>query len=270
MVGKADGRRADQPTSSAPGRIGLLWWILLPLVTTACGVFTSPEPPANQRYWHDVNEFVVFHWDASARARSYVVYLGSCEGQDTADDPQGCSGDRLGETRSTTAAVRVGNDLYPDDCASGNPCPTVNGIWVVACNRFRCSEHNPALTAQRLLSPDGTVPPTPKGFKGKKIVKGGSGIGPSDQASVQWDAVDGATHYELWVGSVPSSDFSLGLTKPGYGLRATRTDAKTHLIGAHETPTNAGFWGEYATTSWKVRACTKAGCSPFSKTVTIE
>ena len=33
---------------------------------------------------------------------------------------------------------------------------------------------------------------------------------------------------------------------------------------------NRAFFGEYTLTSWKVRACNKAGCSAFTNIVTIE
>ena len=55
----------------------LLLVVLLLLAVTACGSPTAPDTPANQRYWHDVDEFVVLHWDASPRAEYYRVYYGA-------------------------------------------------------------------------------------------------------------------------------------------------------------------------------------------------
>ncbi len=275
----------------------LLLVVLLPLAVTACGAPTAPDTPANQRYWHDVGEFVVLHWDPSPGAEYYKIYYGDCS------EEYPCT--LLGESRSTTAAAVISESLYRD-CTPENPCytygrdqegtPSTNAaafdhnLYVVACDGSACSNDmahsdcNPrgeysgvscpwispndtASPAQRLMTPDGTTPATPTELKGKKITLSNN----PDDAAVTWHEVDGATSYEVWIGSGPSSEFRLGQEVRGFGLYRDNgyEDAWNDYVSAH-TPVNRGAWGEYSTTSWQVRACNMAGCSSFSDIVTLE
>ena len=275
MIGETDGLRACVSAVSPRAPAVLLVASLFPLLMIACGATTPPESPTNQRYWHDVSQFVVLHWDASAHADSYIIYYGDC--------PEEGPCDVLGETRSTSAAAYIGEHLYRDDCSPQSPCtssphgddrPSTNAadfvheIYIVACNSSGCSERETANPAQRLLSPDGPAPSTPTGFKGEKIVRSEA----PDGASVTWNPVDGATYYELWVGSVPSSEFRLGVEIQSHGVTFELEPVHPELRpwDRFSLPINRGAFGEYSTTSWKVRACNKAGCSPFSYIVTVE
>ena len=285
--------------------VALLLAILLSLAVTACGTAAAPDTPANQRYWHDMDQFVVLHWDASPGAEYYKIYYGDC----STEYP--CT--LLGESRSTTAAAFISESLYlyrDRDCTRENPCPVSSpyrethyadaadfdhNLYVVACNGSACSDDithgecerrgevsklscswispvDTADPARRLMSPDGITPPTPKGFKGKKNVRSSGFFDTSpDDASVTWDQVDGATWYELWIGSGPSSDFRLGLEVKALDYRwYPDEDWNDYLLNWIDIPVNRGSWGAYATTSWKVRSCTLAGCSPFSEAVTVE
>ena len=104
MIGNTDDCRAGTLAVSLGACRALLLGILLPLATTACGTLTAPDMPANLRYWHDVDEFVVLHWDASPGAEYYKVYYGDCS------EEHPCW--LLGESRSTTAAGFIYENLY--------------------------------------------------------------------------------------------------------------------------------------------------------------
>ena len=95
-------------------------------------------------------------------------------------------------------------------------------------------------------------------LQGEKIVISITRISPDD-ATVTWNTVEGATYYELWKGSVPSLLFELAeeISAP--------LESQSFV-----TPTNRGTFGAFSVTSWKVRACNKAGCSAFSNIVTLE
>ena len=80
----------------------------------------------------------------------------------------------------------------------------------------------------------------------------------SDYARVSWEPVETATYYELWKGSRPDLPFEL----------AEEISAPLEFQ-SFSTPVNRKTFGEYSLTSWKVRACNQAGCSPFSNIVTI-
>jgi hypothetical protein len=99
-----------------------------------------------------------------------------------------------------------------------------------------------------------SVPATPTGFRGKKV---DSSVF-SEDARLTWKAVEEATYYELWKGSHPDSSFEF-LAYVSAPLKAQSFDIDP----------NRGLLGLYRT-SWKVRACNKAGCSPFADVVTVE
>ncbi|MDE2844142.1 MAG: hypothetical protein OXN21_12290, partial [Chloroflexota bacterium] len=246
---------------------------------------------------------VVLHWDASPGAEYYKIYHGDC----STEYPCTLLGESRSTTAA--AFIGEGLYLYRDrDCTRENPCPVSSpysdtrssnaadfdhNLYVVACNGSACSDDvthigclqrgevsklscsrispdDTADPARRLGSPDGTTPPAPTGFEGEKNIRSSGFIDTApDDATVAWDEVDGATWYELWIGSGPSSDFRLGQRVRGYGLYGV-WDWHEYLLITLDLAANRGSWGEYATTSWKVRACTLAGCSPFSDTVTIE
>ena len=134
---------------------------------------------------------------------------------------------------------------------------------VAACNDNGCSNYDDLAAgivvgnaAAGLTESNGPVDvPSAPTLQGEKIVISNS----PDDATVTWNMVEGATYYELWKGSVPSLPFEL----------AEEISAPLESQ-SFNTPTNRHTFGEYSVTSWKVRACNKAGCSPFSNVVTLE
>ena len=132
---------------------------------------------------------------------------------------------------------------------------TVHYLALLVCDEFECSQ----VAAVATTESDGpvNVPSTPTGFRGKKIVR--SGALAADDAKLNWEAVTGATYYELWKGSDPDLPFEF-VVQVSVPLEAQ----------SFEIAPNRGFFGNYELTSWKVRACNKAGCSPFTDIVTIE
>ena len=133
---------------------------------------------------------------------------------------------------------------------------------VAACNDNGCSIDDDSgrrrvaeSAAAGLTESDGPVDaPSAPALQGKKIEISGGG----DDAKVTWDSMEGATYYELWKGSDPSRTFEL----------AGEISAPLEFQ-SYATPVNRAFFGEYSVTSWKVKACNKTGCSPFSNVVTI-
>ena len=256
------------------------------LVTTGCGAGgTVPEAPPNQRYWHESGNFVVLHWDAVSDAKSYEVYYfrGDCSQENW------CRAESLGETPFTSAAIYIDMGLYSYRCHQGQTCsrgpghtvsqfvvPTedasnmVHDFRVAACTRAGCSDIETINPAHRLDSPDGSLPDAASGFEAEKVDKKEA----PDYAHVTWEPVHGATFYEIWVGSDPSSEFRLGQLVRSLGLEPwddphdAPADAMLH-VERYDTPTNRGTFGEYSTTSWKLRACTDAGCSPFTAVLTV-
>ena len=71
-----------------------------------------------------------------------------------------------------------------------------------------------------------------------------------DDAGLTWDAVEGATYYEVY----QDADLDAEVSAP---LTSYRDYSPNEFLG-------------FDTTSYKVRACNKAGCSPFSEVVTLE
>ena len=123
-----------------------------------------------------------------------------------------------------------------------------------ACDEFGCSPGEWAVAVTEAAGP-ANVPATPTGFRGEKIVIDRN----VDRARLTWNAVEEATYYELWKGSDPDLQFEL--------LARISAPLEAQTVG---TAPNRGIFGEYLPTSWKVRACNKAGCSAFTNAVTIE
>lgn len=127
---------------------------------------------------------------------------------------------------------------------------TVYYYTVQYCNDTGCSP--PSDEAGGLTEAEGSVgpPARPSGFRGEKIDVSGRG----DDARVSWLTVDGATWYEVHQG--PN----------GYALDALISAPHT---SHYDGQPNRGPFGTYLTTSYKVRACNKGGCSSFTDVVTM-
>ena len=131
----------------------------------------------------------------------------------------------------------------------------VHYLALLICDEFECSQAMAVATTEA----DGPVsaPPTPSGFRGKKIVRGATLA--ADGAKLTWEAAAGATYYELWRGSDSDLPFEL--------VAQINAPLEAQSFGVFP---NRGLFGNYDLTSWRVRACNKAGCSPFTETVTVE
>ena len=90
------------------------------------------------------------------------------------------------------------------------------------------------------------VPSIPTGVRGMKV---NVWLG-TDNARVTWSAAPGATYYEVY----QESHFDAEISAP--------------LTSYYDRHPNSDFTG-FLTTSYKVRACNKAGCSAFSGRVTV-
>ncbi len=138
---------------------------------------------------------------------------------------------------------RLTSSRYVDE---GLQPGTVYYYRVRGCNDNSCSA--PAITGG-LTESDGAVdvPAIPDGVKGEKIrIR----FWP-DHAAVTWNAVEGATFFEVYQGS----DLDAEVSAP----QVRYTDFSPNR-----------FHGAFQSTSYKVRACNKAGCSEFSETVWVQ
>ncbi len=141
-----------------------------------------------------------------------------------------------------TLAQHVDQNLDPD---------TTYYYTVQYCNDAGCSP--PSDETGGVTEAEGPVDPpaTPSGFVGDKIDVSGRG----DDARVSWLTVEGATWYEVHQDS------------DGYSLDARISAPHT---SHYDDQPNRGPLGTYWTTSYKVRACNKAGCSSFTDVVTLD
>ncbi len=114
------------------------------------------------------------------------------------------------------------------------------------CNSVGCTGYSGEIGGVTESAGQVNVPSVPTGVRGRKV----NLYARTDDARVTWSAAPGATYYEVYQGS--------------------RFDAE---ISAPQTGYNDGspnsFFGAFEATSYKVRACNKAGCSAFSERVTV-
>lgn len=121
-----------------------------------------------------------------------------------------------------------------------------------ACNACGCSDF--ALPPIGVITEsDGpvNVPAIPQGLGGRKVRVTGP-----DKAGLTWQSSPGATFFEVYQGSASGGDWE----------RDARVSAPAteYLDYAPNT-----FFGGSDTTSYRVRACNKAGCSEFTGTVIV-
>lgn len=149
------------------------------------------------------------------------------------------------ESGEATLEIPVGGE-YRD---VGLMPSTVYSYELRACNEIGCS---PPTQAAGLTEAAGPVAiPSAPNIRGEKV---NVSVG-TDNAKVIWDKVDGATYYRVY-----QSD-----------RRNEKLDAE---VSAPETSYHDGSpnssWGAFYTTTYRVKACNKAGCSTFSESVTLE
>ena len=130
---------------------------------------------------------------------------------------------------------------------------TIYYYRVHMCNDNGCS--SPSDESGGITESDGPVeaPPRTTGVAGRKVRIPLH----HDFARVTWHMVTGATYYEVYQGSVsePDSfriDSEISAPQASYEDRAPNTS-----------------YGAFRPTTYKIRACNKAGCSPFSETFTV-
>ncbi len=131
------------------------------------------------------------------------------------------------------------------------PPDTTYYYAVEFCNEVECSARSDETGGITEAEGPVDVPATPIGFEGEKVDISGDG----DDARVAWVGVEGATYYEVH-----------------QGLDSPRLDAKISAPQSsyYDDSPQRGSFGTYITTSYRVRACNKAGCSAFSGAVTLE
>ena len=145
------------------------------------------------------------------------------------------SGFTLLQSRSTDSSL-VDQELEPS---------TIYYYRILGCNDYGCSD--PSQTGG-LTESDGTVdiPSTPTGVQGDKVRR----LFWPDDARVSWNMVEGATYYKVYQGS------------------KLEVEVSAPQVSYYDGSPNRIF-GALASTSYKVQACNKAGCSPFSESVTV-
>ena len=227
-----------------------------------------PDPPLAVTVVDRTADALTIQWREDAAVHSYWVSACSNAGCSLIDDGLAASheihpgfyqisraiqGGTPQELRHDPVAARPDGSAFVD---TGLQPRTIYYYRVAACTDYGCSEGSERRAAG-LTESDGPVeiPSTPTRFRGEKIVIDWE----PDNARVTWNAVDGATYYELWIGSDPSHPFDRWKA-----ISAPLEDQ------TYSSAPNRDFFGGYSLTSWKVRACNKAGCSPFSAIVTLE
>ncbi len=143
---------------------------------------------------------------------------------------------------------------------------TVYYYRVNACNDSGC--YDGSSRAGGLTEARGPVDPptTPSGFRAEKVNVREA----PDNARVFWNVVEGATYYELWQGLESSGLFKLDLTLSAPLLPCSLEQSDVNSFCYYDGSPNRGDFGiEFATTSYKARACNKAGCSPFTESLTL-
>ena len=128
---------------------------------------------------------------------------------------------------------------------SGLEPNTVYYYKAIACNGPLCSEESNEWGGLTEVVGPVDIPAVPK-IRGEKI---NIPLG-TDKARVRWEAVPRATYYRVYHDNNLDAEVSAPAT--GYFDNHPNT-----------------FLGAYQTTTYRVRACNKAGCSDYSDTVVI-
>ena len=219
-----------------------------------------PWPPSGINVIDRTQDSLTLAWRSATRAPDLDYYwVAAC-------DDAGCSKTTRSQYSSSTHDSLVDIDYYQvnrrsqeggrtllDSRPVGSPYvdgglqpSAVYYYTVQACNDSGCSAESDETGG--LTESDGPVdaPSVPEVLGHKYDVS----LGP-DYAGVSWSPVERATYYKVYQGS----DLDQDVSAPGTSYR--------------DYAPNSGIFGEYAATSYRVRACNKTGCSPFSEIVTI-
>ena len=126
---------------------------------------------------------------------------------------------------------------------------TVYSYELRACNEVGCSP--PTQAAGLTEAADPVAIPSAPSIRGEKVnVTMGT-----DNAKVIWDKVDGATYYLVYQSDRSNEKLDAEVSAPE--------------VGYHDGSPNSSL-GAFYTTTYRVKACNKAGCSAFSERVTLE
>ena len=132
---------------------------------------------------------------------------------------------------------------YRDD---GLQPSTIYSYELRACSDTGCSPPTQVAGLTEAVG-DVDIPAAPTGIRGRKV----DVFFDTDDAEVFWDEVDGATYYEVYQGQ--GSDAQVSAPKTSYYDGSPRSS-----------------FGAFVATSYRVKACNKAGCSPFSEGILIK
>ena len=150
---------------------------------------------------------------------------------------------------------------------TGLEANTIYYYRIYACNDSGCSDRY--MFTEGMTETQGPVDPptTPTGFRAEEVAKGEA----PENAGASWNEVEAATYYEVW----RSTDLTRPLTlhetlSAPIMLRCSvqEDDGRACYNDGTLNRNNVGI--EFSTTSYKIRACNKAGCSPFTETVTLD
>jgi hypothetical protein len=115
-----------------------------------------------------------------------------------------------------------------------------------ACSSGGCSDASDTVGGVTEAAGQVDPPPSPTNVRGHKF---DVSLG-SDDAGASWELVAGATYYEVY----QDSSFDAEVSAPRTSYR--------------DYSPNTSF-GAFYTTSYRVKACNKAGCSPLSEAVVV-
>ncbi len=156
----------------------------------------------------------------------------------TSENPTGTDG--------VTMEIPVG-DVYRD---VGLQPSTVHFYEIRTCSETECSPPREAAGLTEAIGPV-DIPPAPD-IRGEKV----DVFLFTDDARVIWEAVDGATYYEVY-----QSGHTGGNEKLDAEVSAPRT--------SYYDDSPNSWLGMFESTSYRVKSCNKAGCSAFSERVVV-
>ena len=163
-----------------------------------------------------------------------------------ADTHQGAHFELQRSTSPDSGYNLVASNLTGNEHQDGGLSPNTTYYYRIrGCSEVGCSPFSDAKGGITESDEPVDIPSSPTGIKGRKVdVSFGT-----DYAIVTWDAVQGATYYQVYKNSEHDRNISAPQTR----------------YEDHESSFFFGFRGG----TYTVRACNKAGCSAFTSGVTV-